>query len=108
MKDLQEKYNALRKEYPFFEYQSYSYSVENQFLKIVFSFNISHRYFFSPTLVIPLNNNCTISTIPENVLRNAIFHMGMIELISYWKCTCAPLVIIRPQHLDQQQIEWWK
>ena len=37
-----------------------------------------------------------------------IFHIGMIELISYWKSTCSPKVIIKCGYLNEEQINWWK
>lgn len=36
------------------------------------------------------------------------FHIGLIELISYWKSTCSPNVIIKCGYLNEEQIKWWK
>ena len=36
------------------------------------------------------------------------FNMGLVELISYWKCTCSPNVIIEAGGLDEYQINWFK
>jgi len=32
----------------------------------------------------------------------------MIELVSYWKATCSPTIIVKPGILNNYQIEWWK
>jgi hypothetical protein len=32
----------------------------------------------------------------------------MIEMISYWKCACPPMVIVKPFKLSDKQILWWK
>jgi hypothetical protein len=37
-----------------------------------------------------------------------VFNIGMIELVSYWKATCSPKVVIRPFSLHPEQITWWK
>ena len=37
-----------------------------------------------------------------------VFHIGLIELISYWKCTCSPEVVIKCGYLNKEQIDWWK
>ena len=37
-----------------------------------------------------------------------VFHIGLIELVSYWKSTCSPKIIIKCGYLNAEQIEWWK
>jgi hypothetical protein len=37
-----------------------------------------------------------------------LFNLGMVELISYWKSACPPIVEIRCGNLDEWQINWWK
>ncbi|NOR87264.1 MAG: hypothetical protein GQ527_06615 [Bacteroidales bacterium] len=32
----------------------------------------------------------------------------MIEVVSYWKASCSPDLIIKPFQLQQEQINWWK
>ncbi len=32
----------------------------------------------------------------------------MIELISYWKATCSPMIEIKAGQLNEEQINWWK
>ena len=41
-------------------------------------------------------------------LDGIIFHIGMIELISYWKCACPPTVLIKGRRLTDAQQRWWK
>lgn len=41
-------------------------------------------------------------------MQNLIFHIGMVELVSYWKAACPPQVIIKPFKLVPEQIAWWK
>ena len=42
------------------------------------------------------------------VFKEAAFSLGLVELISYWKITCAPHVHIECGSLDDIQKKWWK
>ncbi|MCF8367374.1 MAG: hypothetical protein K9H16_16415, partial [Bacteroidales bacterium] len=42
------------------------------------------------------------------MLQNLAFHIGMVELISYWKAACPPKLIIKAGLIDNVQIIWWK
>ncbi|MCL2245784.1 MAG: hypothetical protein FWC10_01555 [Lentimicrobiaceae bacterium] len=44
---------------------------------------------------------------PEEV-RGLVFNIGLIELISYWKATCSPKIVIHNYTLDKKQQSWWK
>ena len=40
--------------------------------------------------------------------KNMAFNIGLIELISYWKSTCSPNVIIKAGYINEEQINWFK
>lgn len=103
----QQKFLQLREEYPFFEYQNYTFTEEADGFRIHFNFNLANKFSFSPETYIPKKS---FIQLPENEshLRWLVFHIGMVELISYWKASCSPLVIIRCFQLDDLQIAWWK
>ncbi len=42
------------------------------------------------------------------MIKNIVFNIGLIELISYWKATCSPTILIKAGSLTDQQIDWWK
>lgn len=44
----------------------------------------------------------------SNLVKNMVFHIGLIELISYWKCACPPNVIIKCGYLEEEQKQWLK
>ncbi len=108
VKDNHQKYLRLRNEYSFFEYQSYSFVLNDGNLEATYCFNLSNEYFFNPTIRIPSRNFYSINSTNKEVLNNFVFHIGMVELISYWKAACPVKLIIRPQKLDEKQISWWK
>jgi hypothetical protein len=51
---------------------------------------------------------CGIPLTDDPVLHELIFSLGMVELISYWKSACPPVVEVRCGSLDDWQIQWWK
>ena len=106
--DQADLYNRLRKEYPYFIYEAYSYVVENNELQISFSFRLSEKYSFQPALKLSLPESFDQNRLNDSLFRNIIFNLGMIELISYWKAACPPELIVRPQALGASQIQWWK
>ncbi|MDP4267275.1 MAG: hypothetical protein Q8880_07560 [Bacteroidota bacterium] len=95
----------LRKKYQTFTYESFSINKTNNNIEIEYNFNISGKFYFRPTIVIPKNNYFINE---DKDLQNIVFNIGLIELISYWKAACCPEVIIKPAMLNQKQIEWWK
>lgn len=108
VKDNHQKYTRLRNEFPFFEYQSYSFVLNDGDLVATYCFNLGDKYFFKPTIRIPSRNFYTVNSINKEDLNNFVFHIGMVELISYWKAACPPKLILRPHKLDEKQTSWWK
>ncbi len=99
----------LRKKYPRFIYRKYSYriSADNN-LKISFDFKIEPDIFFRPKIVIEKVSKKQIKRVGERILNNLIFHLGLIEIPSYWKATCSPEILIQAGSLNPEQIKWWK
>ncbi len=108
VKNNEQQYNDLRNEFPFFEYQSYSFILKNGNIEAEFCFNLSNKYVFKPVIKIPARSFYNKEVFNERDLNSYIFHIGMVELISYWKTTCSPKVIITPHSLDDKQVAWWK
>ena len=88
-----DKYNELRNKYDIFIYDSYEIEELENTLKITFNFYVPNLTEFHPTLEI---KKCKI----DNFTRNLIFHVGLVELVSYWKATCSKNVIIKAGYLD--------
>lgn len=103
-----DKFLQLRDEFPFFAYEGYDYSYSGHGLDIRFYFNLSDRFHFTPAIFIPHKD----FFIPEeeimDLLPNLVFHLGLIELISYWKAACPKELVIKPHALTFDQIQWWK
>lgn len=108
----QEKFNKLRIEYPFLEYIGYQVDIDAAGLHIVYEFDLAGKFTFRPGFSIPrkriLPDFPTSESINNPVFQNLFFQIGLIELVSYWKCACPPVVRIRGQKLSEEQVSWWK
>jgi UDP-N-acetyl-alpha-D-muramoyl-L-alanyl-L-glutamate epimerase len=101
-------FNLLRKKYPKFVYENYSYRISKSNLEILFNFKIEPGIKFHPKIIIENINKSRIEKIGDGVLNNLIFHMGLIEIPSYWKATCSPEIEIKAGYLNPEQIKWWQ
>jgi len=102
------KVNFLRKKYPKFVYEKYSYKISGNNLEIFFDFSIKPDIKFRPKIIIENVNPVLVKRIGDRELNNLIFHLGLMEIPSYWKVTCSPEIEIRAGYLNQEQIKWWK
>ncbi len=102
----QDFYEKCRVDYPTFTYQGYHYSLDESGVNISYDFSIDNLSEFHPTWCIPRITH--IEEVDEELLDEMIFSLGMVELVSYWKITCAPTVIIKDRLLTAEQISWWK
>lgn len=101
------KFRELREEYKEFYYNSYEITEDDESIYLEYEFEIARLTKFNPTLRIA-KKNMPFKSIDSVYVRNMVFNIGLIELISYWKSTCAPKVIIKCGYLNDEQIKWWK
>ena len=102
------KFLNLRQKYQTFEYQSYSFKLNNGILEAEFVFKLDDDIIFTPTLKVVKRNFYQFDNLSESLLKNLVFHIGMVELISYWKAACPPRLIIKPHALSDEQVLFWK
>jgi hypothetical protein len=103
-----EKYFQLRKEHPFFTYEGFDYRFSKEGLQIQFHFNLSDKVAFHPRMVLPARDFYRWEDMEKGTIDSFVFSIGMVELVSYWKTVCPPVVRIRNHYLDHEQITWWK
>lgn len=103
----QEKFNKFRNEYPNFIYDKYEIIEEKDFIKIIYHFNIEGLVSFRPYYILE-KKYITNKNINKKLFNYLIFHIGLIELVSYFKCTCSPNVIINAGYINEDQIKWFK
>ena len=101
------KYAELQNKYSTFIYKKYTKEIIDNNLHITYYFEIPGLVEFKPTTDIPLYN-VDLTKKDDNFINELIFHVGLVELISYWKCACPKNVIIEAGYLNEEQIALFK
>jgi len=101
------KFEDLRNKYKEFIYEKYEIIENNNDYEIIFHFNIPGLTEFKPKIIIE-KENITNKNINKDFLEYLVFNIGLVELISYVKCTCSPNIIIKCGYLSVEQINWFK
>lgn len=101
-----DKFKQLREKYSTFIYHSFSIEELEDRIHIKYNFEIPGLKTFNPTVDIP-NKHISLKNKSKSFIEYLVFHIGMIELISYWKCACPKKVIIKAGYLDKEQIDWF-
>jgi len=107
----QEKFDKFRDKFNCLTFEKFtSVLTPDKTLEVVFEFNIDETVFFRPTLKIPYRPFYDAFYQPNdiNALDSIIFHIGMVEIISYWKAICPQTIVIKPFALNASQIAFWK
>jgi UDP-N-acetyl-alpha-D-muramoyl-L-alanyl-L-glutamate epimerase len=107
IKDNYKIFEKLSRKFDFLIYEGHSVEEDENRLLVTYHFNLANKYSFYPTLEF-IKGKFYTDNISETLKENFIFHIGLIELISYWKAACPPNIIIKPYKLDDDQITWWK
>lgn len=104
---MQEKFEMLRKKHPVFTFESFE--IENLVDKLIITYNfiLGDTITFRPQWEF-IKKHTDIDYKSEEVVRRLVFNLGLVELVSYWKCACPPLVRIKAGYLNEEQKEWWK
>ncbi len=107
MKNNNVKYEDLRKIYKEFNYDNYSYIFKDNKLEIEFEFSQYDGIKFNPKWIIPISENQYLKK-DKVFLDKIIFNLGLVEVISYWKATCSPILNVKCSNLNEEQKRWWK
>lgn len=101
------KFKEFREKYKVLNYNSYSINENDKEIYIQFEFEIPGLTTFHPTLKI-LKKKFNFKDINTPIAQNMVFNIGLIELISYWKCACPKIINIKCGKLSEEQIKFWK
>ncbi len=104
----QDHYNRLRKEYPVLIYEEVRIQKNAGALNIGFTFRLNDDLCFRPEITFPWRDFYSLNNLQDEQLELLAFNLGMTEIISYWKASCSPTIVIKTAHLDEWQQEWWK
>lgn len=100
-------FKELRKTYKYFIYEDFEIRETDNSLVLRYHFNLDDKYKFYPELKI-LKKLFFNHIFQIRDLELFVFHIGMIEMVSYWKAACPPQIMINPGYLSNDQVNWWK
>ena len=101
-------FHFLRKKHPRFYFHSYNVNYAKGCLKFRFHFEIEPQIKFLPEVTINDVDPIRFKNIRREVIDNIAFHLGLMEIPSYWKATCSPEIVIKAGKLNLFQVSWWQ
>jgi hypothetical protein len=101
-------FDDLRARHPRFTYEDYAVERAGDDLRFTFSFTMAPDLAFAPTTTLCAPDHARLAAVPPEALHGLAFHLGLIELLSYWKTACAPEIVIKAGSLDAEQVAWWR
>lgn len=101
------KFELFREKYPKIVYRDYEILNEDGNMKIVYHFEIPNLCVFKPSLLIS-KNSIKNENIDSNLLNSIVFRIGLIELISYYKCVCPKTIEIEAGYIDEYEQKWYR
>lgn len=104
---MEKDFLSLREKYKEFIYKAYEIKENENNIEISFEFEIPGFATFNPKTIIQ-KKNINFKSVENSYIKYIAFNLGMVELISYWKCVCPKNVIIKCGYLDEYQVEWFK
>jgi UDP-N-acetyl-alpha-D-muramoyl-L-alanyl-L-glutamate epimerase len=93
----------LRTKHPEFSYDAFDIQQLSGGMSVRFYFRLLPDIRFVSEIQIP----CTVNVDLE-AIRSFVFHLGLVEAISYWKAACSPMFVIKAGRLTDDQISWWR
>ena len=102
------RFDELRARHPRFTYEDYTVERAGADLRFTFSFTMAPDIAFAPTTTLRAPDPRRLDAVPAEALHGLAFHLGLVELLSYWKTACAPEIVIKAGPLDPAQVAWWR
>ena len=99
------KFEELRSKYQEFIYDRYEIEDNADTIKITYYFEIPGLTTFTPSYEI---KKSYLKKDIDSFSKYLIFHIGLVELISYYKCVCPKKVIINAGYINDEQISFFK
>jgi len=105
MANNRELFHTLRQKYTNFHYLKHEFQVKENCVYMQFFFQ-TEELIFTPKMTLRLGKYA--QNMHKNEMEGLIFNIGLIELVSYWKTTCSPQIVLHSYTLDEMQQSWWK
>lgn len=102
---MNDTFIKFRKEYPEFIYENFKVLETDTEYKVTYLFSIKDLV-FEPQITILKNSK--MENIDNDYLNYLFFQYGLFDLMSYYKLTCSPKLIIKPMYINQEQASFFK
>ena len=101
-----EQYIELRERWPVFHYHGWMLTDTAAGTCVTYRFEIPGLAVFEPTLTLPdaAAGRNPVNSFDSPLGRRMLFSLGMVELVSYWKATCSPTVLVHAGWLEEGQL----
>lgn len=97
----------LRQRHPKLSYTSFTAVSTESTLSAEWRFELAVKdgqpIVFQPTLEL----KGRFETVSTDALNTLVFNLGLVELLSYWKAACPPVIEIQAGFLSDEQVKWW-
>lgn len=101
-------WHELRAKHPRFLYRKATWQHDGETLSINFDFLLEPDIVFTPQIKIGPIERAVSERIGPVVLDAWVFHLGLIELFSYWKAAASAEIVVQAGYLNEVQLAWWK
>ncbi|MBQ7755751.1 MAG: hypothetical protein IJ031_02690 [Oscillospiraceae bacterium] len=100
-------FEELREKHKTFFYKGYNITETDREIIISYDFEIHGLATFCPSWKMEKPYGKKMFKY-DRIFKELVFSLGMVELVSYWKITCAPVVKVLCGKLSEKQISFWK
>ncbi len=104
-----QRYLELRELYPCFIYEGFTIKESDLSFDVTYRYTLQGKEGDVPLYhTFTLEKNFTQINCDPKLIENAIFHLGLVESVNYWKAVCSPKLIIKPFQLEKEQRAFWE
>lgn len=104
----QQRIQTLRERHPTLTYDSVRTERDGTALCVRYRFVLAPDIVFAPSTRIEGVDWERVEEVGADAIQVLTFHLGLVEMLSYWKAACAPEIVVRAGQLSHPQIEWWR
>lgn len=99
---------SLRAKHLRFIYESFNVQYRAGDLRFSSRFRLLPDIVFEPSTTIKGVERAAWEALSDTMQQNLAFHLGLIEMLSYWKAAASPIIEIKAAHLSPKQVQWWQ
>ncbi|MGB4985115.1 MAG: hypothetical protein WBO70_05035 [Erysipelotrichaceae bacterium] len=88
-----------------FVYKGFDKEYIDDILQVVYDFEIAGLSQFNPSLTFKIRKDIVLN---DQLVDNFLFHIGLIESISYYKVCCCKKYVFKHNYLNNQQLEFFR